>query len=96
MGQLAEMLDLTPRAITGIIEALTNKSYVEKVQDKEDLRIAWVLLSSQGKAFMKEVRPEIASNFGSLLGVLSRKEQAELVRLIEKLTDHMKKQIDEN
>jgi hypothetical protein len=33
---------------------------------------------------------------GDLLGILTRKEQVELVRLIEKLTDHMKKQIDEN
>ena len=96
MGQLAEMLDLTPRAITGIVDRLTKKKYVLKNQDPKDHRIFWILLSPQGKSFLKSARPGIATNLGELLGILTRKEQVELVRLIEKLTDHMKKQIDES
>lgn len=96
MGQLAEMLDLTPRAITGISEGLTKKNYISKTQDKSDLRVIWVELTPQGESFLKSARPRISSQFGSLLEVLSRKEQVELVRLIEKLTDHMKKQIETN
>ena len=95
MGQLAEMLDLTPRAITGIVDALTKKSYVLRNQDSGDHRISWIILSSQGKAFLKVARPDIAIKLGDLLGVLTRREQVELVRLIEKLTDHMKEQIEE-
>ena len=96
MGQLAEMLDLTPRAITGIVDGLTKKKYVLKNQDSNDARVSWILLSSQGKTFLKSAKPEISAKLGDLLGVLTRKEQVELVRLIEKLTDHMKVQIDEN
>lgn len=95
MGQLAEMLDLTPRAITGIVDALTKKKYVLRSQDVNDHRITWILLSSQGKSFLKTARPDIANKLGDLFAVLTRKEQAELVRLIEKITDHMKTQIDE-
>lgn len=95
MGQFAEMLDLTPRAITGIIDGLTKKRYVLRHQDSKDHRISWILLSPQGKVFLKAARPDIASKLGDLLSVLTRKEQVELVRLIEKLTDHMKIQIDE-
>jgi MarR family 2-MHQ and catechol resistance regulon transcriptional repressor len=95
MGQLAEMLDLTPRAITGIVDGLNKKKYVLKNQDPEDHRIFWILLSPQGKTFLKSARPDIATKLGDLLGVLTRKEQVELVRLIEKLTDHMKIQVDE-
>ena len=95
MGQLAEMLDLTPRAITGIVDALTKKKHVLRTKDSNDHRITWISISPQGKTFMKSARPDIATNLGSLLSVLTRKEQAELVRLIEKLTDHMKEQIDE-
>jgi DNA-binding MarR family transcriptional regulator len=94
MGQLAEMLDLTPRAITGIVDGLTKKKYVLKNQDSQDHRIFWILLSPQGKTFMKSARPDVAAKLGDLLGVLTRKEQVELVRLIEKLTYHMKLQID--
>jgi DNA-binding MarR family transcriptional regulator len=96
MGQLAEMLDLTPRAITGIIDGLTKRKYVLKNQDPKDQRIFWILLSSQGKSFLRSARPDIATKLGDLLGILTRKEQVELVRLIEKLTDHMKVQIEEN
>jgi DNA-binding MarR family transcriptional regulator len=96
MGQLAEILDLTPRAITGIVDGLTKKKYVLKNQDSQDHRIFWILLSPQGKTFMKSAKPDVAAKLGDLLGVLTRKEQVELVRLIEKLTDHMKLQIDEN
>ena len=95
MGQLAEMLDLTPRAITGIVDGLTKKKYVLKNQDSNDARVSWILLSSQGKTFLRSARPDISAKLGELLGVLTRKEQVELVRLIEKLTDHMKLQIDE-
>ena len=95
MGQLAEMLDLTPRAITGIVDALTKNKFVVRNQDLSDHRITWILLSAQGKSFLKTARPDIATKLGSLLSVLTRKEQVELVRLIEKLTDHMKEQIDE-
>jgi DNA-binding MarR family transcriptional regulator len=96
MGQLAEMLDLTPRAITGIVDGLISKKYVLKNQDSNDARIYWILLSSQGETFLKSARPEISAKLGDLLGALTRKEQVELVRLIEKLADHMKFQIDEN
>ena len=96
MGQLADMLDLTPRAITGIVDGLTKKKYVLKNQDSNDARVSWILLSSQGKTFLRSSRPDISAKLGGLLGVLTRKEQVELVRLIEKLTDHMKLQIDEN
>ncbi|MCX6429599.1 MAG: MarR family transcriptional regulator [Actinobacteria bacterium] len=95
MGQLAEMLDLTPRAITGIVDALTKKKYVARSQDASDHRVTWIHINAEGKNFLKSARPDIATKLGDLLGVLTRKEQVELVRLIEKLTDHMKKQIDE-
>jgi DNA-binding MarR family transcriptional regulator len=95
MGQLSEMLDLTPRAITGIVDGLAKKNYAIRIQDSNDNRITWIHLTPQGKEFFKSARPDISAKFGDLLRVLTRREQVELVRLIEKLTDHMKEQIDE-
>ena len=95
MGQLAEMLDLTPRAITGIMKGLEAKSFITRIKDNRDQRITWVKLSAKGTNFFKIARPDTAEKLNSLLSVLSKKEQIELVRIIEKLTDHMKLQIDE-
>lgn len=95
MGQISQMLDLTPRAITGLMKGLEHKKYIVRTKDKKDQRVIWVKLTPAGTAFMKIARPDTASKLTSLFGVLSKKEQVELVRIIEKLTDHMKTQIDE-
>jgi DNA-binding MarR family transcriptional regulator len=95
MGQISQMLDLTPRAISGLVVGLENKKFIERKKDEGDQRIIWVRLGVEGKAFLKIARPDASRKLASLFGVLSKKEQVELVRIIEKLTDHMKSQIDE-
>ena len=95
MGQLAQMLDLTPRAITGLMAGLEKKKLVTRTKDESDARITWLFLSEDGKKFLKLVRTEASKKLSRLFEVLNKKEQIELVRIIEKLTDHMKTQIDE-
>ena len=96
MGQLAQMLDLTPRAITGLMSGLESKSYILREKDRNDQRVTWLRLSASGKNFMKATRPDVSAQFIELFKVLSKNEQVELVRIIEKLTDHMKTKIDES
>ena len=95
MGQLAQMLDLTPRAITGLMSGLEKKKLVTRTKDQNDARITWLSLSEIGKKFLKDTRPDASKKLSTLFEVLTKKEQIELVRVIEKLTDHMKAQIDE-
>ena len=95
MGQLAQMLDLTPRAITGLMTGLEKKKLVTRTKDQSDGRITWLSLSEDGRGFLKNVRPDASRKLSGLFEVLTKKEQIELVRIIEKLTDHMKSQIDE-
>ena len=95
MGHLAHMLDLTPRAITGLMVGLEKKKLVIRTKDKSDARITWLSLSPAGRGFLKNVQPDASTKLSGLFDVLTKKEQIELVRIIEKLTDHMKLQIDE-
>ena len=95
MGQMSVMLDLTPRAITGLTAGLEKKKYIKRRRDQEDARIVWLSLSDSGKNFLKKVRPDASRKLANLFEVLTKSEQIELVRLIEKLTDNMKSQIDE-
>lgn len=95
MGQLAQMLDLTPRAITGLISGLEKRKYVIRSRDTDDGRITWLSLSEGGKSFLKSTRPDASKKLSELFEVLTKKEQIELVRIVEKLTDHMKSQIDQ-
>ena len=95
LGQLALMLDLTPRAITGLMTGLEKKKFVTRRKDQNDARVTWVVLNEVGANFLKSVRPDASKKLGGLFEVLTKKERVELVRIIEKLTDHMKDQIDE-
>lgn len=95
MGQAAQMLDLTPRAISGLVVGLEKKKYINRAKDKSDARITWIQLTQIGKTFLKSARSDSSNRFQKLFSVLTKKEQIELVRIIEKLTDQMKNQIDE-
>ena len=95
MGQLAQMLDLTPRAITGLVTGLEKKNFVNRTKDENDARITWLSLTEDGKKFLKQLMPDASKKLSGLFEALTKKEQVELVRIIEKLTDHMKSQIDE-
>ena len=95
MGQLAQMLDLTPRAITGLMAGLEKRKFVTRTRDQSDARITWLSLSETGRGFLKNVRPDASKKLSGLFEILTKKEQIELVRIIEKLTEHMKTQIDE-
>lgn len=95
MGQMSVTLDLTPRAITGLTVGLEKKKYIKRRRDQEDARIVWLSLSDSGKNFLRKVRPDASRKLANLFEVLTKSEQIELVRLIEKLTDNMKSQIDE-
>ena len=95
MGQLAQMLDLTPRAITGLMAGLEKRKFVTRTRDQSDARITWLSLSEDGKKFLRIARPDTSKKLSGLFEILTKKEQIELVRIIEKLTEHMKTQIDE-
>ena len=95
MGQLSQMLDLTPRAITGLMKGLEEKKYISRAKDETDQRITWVKLTEKGRTFSKAMRSDAATKLSSLFSVLSKNEKVEFVRIIEKLTDHMKTQIEE-
>ena len=95
MGQLAQMLDLTPRAITGLMAGLEKRKFVTRARDQSDARITWLSLSEDGKKFLRIARPDTSKKLSGLFEILTKKEQIELVRIIEKLTEHMKTQIDE-
>lgn len=94
MGTLAQGIDLTPRAVTRIVDGLEADGYAIRMADESDGRITNVALTSNGRRFMRSAFPDIAAKFGSLFAVLDPKEAVELVLVLEKLTDHMKKQID--
>ena len=94
MGQVADMLDLTPRAITRLVDGLETEGYVERKVHPDDRRILLIRLTPQGRARFKTLESQIRPEFASLFSCLSAQELRTFIRTIEKLTDHMKDQLD--
>ena len=89
MGEIAQLLDLTPRAITRLTDGLVEEELVERVVDKIDKRIFRIRLTSLGKKRFKLLEPQLVEYFESMFQGLDKKEIRELIRISEKLSDHM-------
>src|SRR6202521_5296417 len=49
MGELAEMLDVTPRTVTGLVDNLERDGLVKRVDDPNDRRSVYAELTDQGR-----------------------------------------------
>lgn len=94
MGAIAQMLDLTPRAITGQVDALERDGLAKRRASESDGRVFYAALTEKGIAFISEVEPELLSSFSSLFSCLDRADIREMIRILEKLTDHMLQEIE--
>lgn len=96
MGQVADMLDLTPRAISRLADGLENDGLIKRTAKPEDGRVFTIQLTQKGKVKFKEVESVLKPELASLFSCLSAQELRTFIKTIEKLTDHMKSQIDED
>lgn len=94
MGEIAQMIDLTPRGVTRIVDGLEADGFATRTEDESDKRIKVVRLTTKGRRFLDASLPKVHKKYVELFAVLDKSEAVELVRLLEKLTDHIKIQID--
>ncbi|MEI8083821.1 MAG: MarR family transcriptional regulator, partial [Actinomycetes bacterium] len=94
MGVIAQMLDLTPRAITRQVDGLERDGLAERRTSESDGRVFHVRLTDKGSELISKLEPELVESFSSLFACLDKAEMREMIRILEKLTDHMMAQIE--
>lgn len=67
-GELASCIGVTPRAITGLVDGLSARGYVERVPDPVDRRAALVTLTTAGTETCVDVQRTYDAFTGELLG----------------------------
>jgi DNA-binding MarR family transcriptional regulator len=60
MGELAEMLDVSPRTVTGLVDNLVRDGLVRRVDDPDDRRSVHAELTEQGRELVKSLWREAA------------------------------------
>lgn len=90
MSDLADQTNLTPSGLTRAIDRMEAARLVERVACPDDRRGAYAALTGAGlDRVTRAVRPHLRHLDEVLLGVLSRRDQADLERILRKLRNHV-------
>ncbi|MBX3032884.1 MAG: MarR family transcriptional regulator [Bdellovibrionaceae bacterium] len=83
-SKLSSNLGVTQATITGLIDGLSNHGLVQRREHDRDGRACVVTLTTKGREFIRELRPQFNRWIGSYYGVINAEEKNQLIRLLEK------------
>ena len=89
MGELAEMLDITPRTVTGLVDNLERDGLVRRVADPADRRSVYAEMTDQGRDRVNELWREAAGIQATLTHGLKESELIQLRHLCLRLIQAM-------
>lgn len=78
MGELAEMLDVAPRTVTGLVDNLERDGFVRRVDDPRDRRSVYAEITDPGRERLKAVWKDSTNVQGALTQGFT---EAELIQL---------------
>lgn len=89
MGELAEMLDVSPRTVTGLVDNLERDGLVKRVDDPTDRRSVYAELTDQGRERVESLWRQTAGARVALTRGLTESELTQLRHLCLRLIQAM-------
>jgi len=93
MSQAARILDVTPRAITGLVDGLEAEGFLRRQPDATDKRVVHILPTDLSVEKANKLLPQHESRFAELYDVFSTDELRTYIDLISKLSNRIKADI---
>ena len=90
MSQAARALDVTPRAITGLVDGLEAEGLLRRETDAGDKRVVHILPTELAVEKANKLLPQHESRFAELFEVFNEDELRTFVRLMKKLSTRIK------
>lgn len=87
-ARLAEALGITPRAVTDVVDALSDARLVTVGQDPTDRRAKVISITDTGRRHLKDVQTARADIASELLDVLDPKEKESLAAVLKKIMEN--------
>ncbi|MGR3514248.1 MAG: MarR family winged helix-turn-helix transcriptional regulator [Paracoccaceae bacterium] len=84
--RLADELGIAPTTASSVIARLVKKGLIERQRDKTDGRAAALFLTRQGQSLADTLHAQDIRNMEFFLSALTPDEQADLLRLLGKVT----------
>jgi DNA-binding MarR family transcriptional regulator len=82
MSEVARALDVTPRAVTALVDALERDGFVNRGARQGDRRTTLVTLTARGRRTVRELRTGYARLADRLLGRVSEEDLAATLRVL--------------
>jgi DNA-binding MarR family transcriptional regulator len=93
MGEAAELLDVTPRAITRLVDSLEKEGLVTRQVSPHDKRVYLISVTDKTQAQAKKMMPKHEKKMSELFSIFTEAELLEYLRLSSKLAGHLKKDL---
>ncbi|CAL9375013.1 putative HTH-type transcriptional regulator YusO [Streptomyces sp. enrichment culture] len=87
MADLAERLEVVPRAVTTLVDALEAGGTVRRVPDPDNRRVIRIELTDDGRAALRELRAARRSAAEEILAPLTEDQREALGGLLDTLID---------
>ncbi len=88
--EIAQKMQISPAAVTKIIQRMEKLNYVQRCPDQNDERISRVFLQEEGKAVTQQIRHSFDEIDEIIIAGLSEKEQETLRSLLLHILDNLK------
>jgi DNA-binding MarR family transcriptional regulator len=96
MGEAAELLDVTPRAITRLVDSLEKEGLVSRQVSPHDKRVYLISVTKKAESMAKAMMPKHEKRMTELFSAFTDKELLEYIRLNSKLASALKKELSDN
>lgn len=94
--ELAELVSMKPGSLTEALENLEREKLVIRKRDEHDHRVVRVALTEAGQAEENRLTNNFNEFEKSLFGVLTDEERSQLITIVDKLTNQLKRMKEEH
>jgi len=82
---LSELLEISKSAVSQMINALEDKTYVERVTTKHDRRLVYIRLTASGEQRLEQQLQALLQRMAEIFDRMGREDTEDLLRLLQKL-----------
>ncbi len=87
VSQLADRLQITPSAVTSIVDRMADIGLLGRIRDQDDRRVVWIEATEEGRALAIELEGVKRQMLGTYLDCLTTCEMASLADILERILD---------
>lgn len=85
VSDLSDRLDITPAAVTHLVNPLEANGYIERQPDSNDRRVVLIVLTAKGEKFGKTLITETRQRVRNLVEHLGKEDSITFIRLMDSI-----------